>query len=641
MMAEISARMILAIAASSELSLLAKATIVAALALAVVQLAGRTRAAVRAVLLASLFGALLILPVAAMVMPSITVEIPTSNVLESMVQLSQTIDGALAGFAPAAIASGPSFARSQMVSSSRVRLLRVAWAGGVALFCLPMVAALWRVRRLRRGSLPWPEGQALVGALAAEAGLRRSVDLVMHDGVPAPMTYGFLRPVIVLPSAAAQWSVEHLRQSLVHEVEHICRADWPIHLAARVACAVYWFHPLVWTAWRRLRLESERACDDAVLRRGDRTAYADQLVALARRLSHGAAEPLLSMANRSDLSARISSLLDNGRPRGRAGLSATAAVVGVAAVIVLGVSPLRAVGRPSGLVGTLVGNLTLRSADAGVMQENVGMVSVAVGAGAQWVAPLISEVDRSSQAAADRDEQRRDSPQGARRLAASAQSAVSIGASGSFSGALLDTFGRALPDQPITLKGVSTDSRYQGRSDASGRFGFPAIDPGDYDLDAQVPGFTTRYRITVRAGQQLERDVTLQIGSIEETLMATRAAGQSAPTPPPVTDLPPYHAETSRCGQPTAAGCIDPPRHLRMVRPQYPSQRTDGSQVIHLEGRIGTDGFISALRVLAPADEDFASAALDAVREWRFAPARLDGVAVEVGMKVTVRFSVE
>jgi beta-lactamase regulating signal transducer with metallopeptidase domain len=54
---------------------------------------------------------------------------------------------------------------------------------------------------------------------------------------------------------------------------------------ARVVCALYWFHPLVWIAWRRFCLESERACDDAVVRSVERIAYAEQLVALARRLS--------------------------------------------------------------------------------------------------------------------------------------------------------------------------------------------------------------------------------------------------------------------------------------------------------------------------------------------------------------------
>jgi beta-lactamase regulating signal transducer with metallopeptidase domain len=54
---------------------------------------------------------------------------------------------------------------------------------------------------------------------------------------------------------------------------------------ARSVCGVYWFHPLVWVCWRHLRLEAERACDDAVVRDGEATAYADQLVTHAVRPS--------------------------------------------------------------------------------------------------------------------------------------------------------------------------------------------------------------------------------------------------------------------------------------------------------------------------------------------------------------------
>ena len=80
-----------------------------------------------------------------------------------------------------------------------------------------------------------------------------------------------------------------LRRAFVHELEHVRRRDWWVHLAARVTCALYWFHPLVWIAYRQLTLEAERACDDAVVEREESTQYAEQLVELARRM--GAAGP--------------------------------------------------------------------------------------------------------------------------------------------------------------------------------------------------------------------------------------------------------------------------------------------------------------------------------------------------------------
>ena len=97
---------------------------------------------------------------------------------------------------------------------------------------------------------------------------------------------------------------------------------------ARTACTLYWFHPLVWMASRRLCLESERACDDAVLRGAEPTVYAEHLVSLAKRLSKGPAA-VLSMAGRTDLSTRVRAVLDTGQARGRAGTSWTVATLPV------------------------------------------------------------------------------------------------------------------------------------------------------------------------------------------------------------------------------------------------------------------------------------------------------------------------
>jgi TonB family protein len=74
------------------------------------------------------------------------------------------------------------------------------------------------------------------------------------------------------------------------------------------------------------------------------------------------------------------------------------------------------------------------------------------------------------------------------------------------------------------------------------------------------------------------------------------------------------------------------------VKPRYPQNRRGSGATLVLEGRIGTDGFLKDLRVLAPADADFATAALAAIRQWQFTPTRLDGVPMEVPMRVNVKF---
>jgi uncharacterized protein (TIGR03435 family) len=193
--------------------------------------------------------------------------------------------------------------------------------------------------------VPWLEAAPVARMIARHAGIARPVDVLLNEKMATPLTCGFVRPAIVMPADARTWSDTDVRRAMIHELEHVRRADWLVHVAARIVCAVYWFHPLAWVAWRQLCLESERACDDAVLRGAESTDYAEQLVTLAARVSHHQFQPALSMANRSDLSARVRALLDSRQARGRAGVGRAASVAGLVALLAQSISPLRAVGR--------------------------------------------------------------------------------------------------------------------------------------------------------------------------------------------------------------------------------------------------------------------------------------------------------
>ncbi|MGH9311394.1 MAG: M56 family metallopeptidase [Vicinamibacterales bacterium] len=327
-------------------SILAKATLLLALGLAAAWLARRQRASVRHVLLAATFATLLALPVLALLAPAVSIEVPAAAALDTA---RPTMSALPRAPEPSATIAGPHDAsRSPFSLPSWTSLALSVWAGGAVLLLIAGSLELWRVRRIVRTGLPWIELHNRVSMLAAEGGVRRGVDALRHEDVVAPFVWGVWRPTIVLPATAGEWRDADLERALVHEIEHVRRSDWAVQFAARLICASYWVHPLVWVAWRRLCLEAERACDDAVVQRAERADYAEQLVSMAGRMSSANAQPVLGMANRSDLARRVTALLDAHQRRGRAGVVAASCAVTAAVLAGLAVAPMRAVAASVG-----------------------------------------------------------------------------------------------------------------------------------------------------------------------------------------------------------------------------------------------------------------------------------------------------
>ena len=182
-----------------------------------------------------------------------------------------------------------------------------------------------------------------------------------------PCTWGFVRPVLMLPAGGDAWSESWRRHALLHEQAHLDRRDAVTTLIARMACALHWFNPLVWLGAAQLRLLQEKACDDAVLRAGVRPSdYAQFLLDMARRKG---GEPdsaaILGVLGCSPLQTRISSILDCTRSRterGRISSLAGLCVLGALSVILAAIAFVTPTNERNSPVLPIASNATIQKA---------------------------------------------------------------------------------------------------------------------------------------------------------------------------------------------------------------------------------------------------------------------------------------
>jgi beta-lactamase regulating signal transducer with metallopeptidase domain len=447
------------------------------------------------------------------------------------------------------------------------RVLAWIWLGGALGGVLLLGVGLVRLSRLAARSRtivsgPWT---AIAAQIAVDYGIRRPVRLLQSGHPSLLVTWGLWQPKIILPQAARDWPDDRVRVVLGHELAHIQRGDWVMHLVAELLRSVYWFNPLVWIACRRLRLESEQACDDAVLGLGvEGPEYATHLLEVARafRQSRITVFPAPAMARPSSLERRVRAMLNTHSVR----------------------TPLT------------------RAAGAAIA---IALAAITI--------PLAG-------------------------LVASAQSSTA-----SFSGVLVDAVGKIMPDTTLILTNAQSKEKKEIQSDATAHFAFAGLAAGDYTLEATRPGFnTSQGRVTLEAGQNLVRDVALQVGDLQETITIYGGGPAQAPAKPKPAKMI-NQPSIDACTPPSVGGEIVPPMKLVDRKPIYPpNQQAAGvSAKVTIDTRIGIDGFTKDFRQTSPADPDFVNALVDAVKQWQFSQTKLDCVPVEVTMHVLANFVVQ
>jgi len=270
-------------------------------------------------------------------------------------------------------------------SSDFVRVLLMAWLTVFLLMLMRFVAGLVIVNRIAGRAVPIAVGDENWRSLADRAGraldLKAPVDLRRSDEVAMPFACGMVKPVVVLPVSSSEWTLERREAVLMHEFAHISRGDLAMNMLSHVVRALYWFHPLAWLAAYRLRVEGERACDDAVLRAGALPSdYAEHLLSIVRTVGSTVPSVALAMARRSDFEGRLLAILEPGVPRGRLTRMRAA---GTAALFLLAVMPLAAMTPAGGIEPTGVNTMlqvappqpTTTAGQAGASEQSTAAIA--------------------------------------------------------------------------------------------------------------------------------------------------------------------------------------------------------------------------------------------------------------------------
>ncbi len=311
-----------------------KATLVLLVAGAAAALLRRSSAAVRHMVWCLGIAGVLALPVLSLALPAWEVPLPVADRGTVIGDVAGSANDAQAAAEPAVSAVSwidAAMPSPEPAAAGRAWLPAAAMAlagSGVLAGLLWLGMGFWGVARLGRRAemVRDPEWLRAAQEAAEGLGLRRPVLLLRSRGAVMPATWGLLWPAVIVPSAADGWPGELRRAVLAHELAHVKRFDCLTQALAQLACVLFWWHPAVWYAARRLRVERERACDDLVLGGGTRpTEYAAHLLAVARayRALRLEAPALVSMAKPSHLESRLRWVLDGARPRGVPSRTAT------------------------------------------------------------------------------------------------------------------------------------------------------------------------------------------------------------------------------------------------------------------------------------------------------------------------------
>ncbi len=191
-----------------------------------------------------------------------------------------------------------------MVQGLSWQIVLLIAAGFTMLGILRLVLGLGYLNRCRRQAQPLVPTPAPVSRILEHLGLE--VPFLVSDRLTAPLTYGWLRPTVLLPGSFCALSDDQQEGVACHELLHVRRRDWPITFLEELLRAVVWFHPAVWLILPRIALSREQVVDAETVRlTGKRRQYLDALWRVVCSSQHSVAAMAVPFLGRRDLVDRV------------------------------------------------------------------------------------------------------------------------------------------------------------------------------------------------------------------------------------------------------------------------------------------------------------------------------------------------
>lgn len=261
--------------------------------------------------------ALVTLAFAPLVLPTLPVEAPSLFAKADAPAAAPVAVAPLAAPAATDAPALPAEAAAPTISSSALMVAVYAIPAAILLFIT--LLALGRLLALRARADVLVDGHWLSALARAQRrmGFKHGTALLTSNELASPISWGLMRPVILLNERAVEASGE-AEAIIAHELAHVARLDWAKLLLARIATALFWFNPLVWLLAREAHQLREETADDAVLASNIiDTDYAEVLVGVARHECSGLLLGAHGIApSRSSLARRVARVLDSASPRG-------------------------------------------------------------------------------------------------------------------------------------------------------------------------------------------------------------------------------------------------------------------------------------------------------------------------------------